>query len=312
MKRVSRLPMLVVSAAQFVFGCGPDSSGSPAQQLASFGNPTSVCVVDGRVYWASVSAGFPIASVAVSGGATLTVGPGSAGLVSFAVDSTTVYAPRQDDTVVAYAKDGSGNVVVLATNTSTVSVAVANGRAYWIEDGTATAPPVGKSAPVTGGAVETIALPTNVPVAAKGSEILTASDALYAALPAANGIVRIPFDGIATSWIATPAPEDLASDDANLYVSGGDLTLRVVPKNGGTPTTLVSDPALGGALAVDDSSVYYELDGSGGGQILKMPKAGGAPTVLADHQSLLGGLAVDDANVYWAVNDLGAIMKVGK
>ena len=125
-----------------------------------------------------------------------------------------------------------------------------------------------------------------------GFEYLTITMNSPTSLHAVNG-------GFATDYhVLSPVGVDAGSGD------GG----------GGTSTTLASDQAGPGFIAVDPTTVYFTNDD---GTVMKMAIGGGSVTILASGQGLPSGIAVAGTNVYWAnqgtfVNSYydGTVMKV--
>jgi hypothetical protein len=98
-------------------------------------------------------------------------------------------------------------------------------------------------------------------------------------------------------------PADLAGDSDYLYWRDDRKGLQRIAKRGGTePELLVASQTLSGAVAIDDTRVYFnEVSGSGGpGTIRAVAKAGGP---VADVASLpnwfIPTLVIDGSDVYW-------------
>jgi len=76
------------------------------------------------------------------------------------------------------------------------------------------------------------------------------------------------------------------------------------------PVTLVSGQADPGAIALDDTYVYFTNvtggdDGGTPGSIVRIPKLGGPTTTLAAAQILPSAIAVDATDVYWTSRAAG-------
>ena len=150
------------------------------------------------------------------------------------------------------------------------AVATDGARVYWVENDVSQG--VVRSAPVTGGAITTLA--TGVEPSA------------------------IALDESYVYWI-----------ERN---NGSNGVLRRVPKAGGTPVTLASGLRNAqNFLAIDATSVYFG-DGNpgGGGSIRKVGKSGGVVTTLvADNLNLTTAVATDGSFVYFH-DDRGNIKRV--
>jgi hypothetical protein len=284
--------------------------------LASSQYPTRLFGVDNTyAYWTSfpntgkAPASEPIYKTPIAGGPTTTVAQAS-NVYSLGVDATAVYFPLNDTIVAAPIPGGATRVV--ATDTSTSTVAAANGNIYWFDepDGGG-APLVAKEAPVDGGAPTTISLPSQVPPTAAVFSIVS-NDAVYALVP--SGIVRVPFDGSPAGWFDAPLG-GLTADDTNLYwmeeEDNNSYELKTISKSGGGSATLATEQGLTGGLAVDASFLYF-TQVAPPGRILKMPKGGGQISIVVDNQNYPQFIAVDDTNIYW--DDFGGttIKKLAK
>jgi hypothetical protein len=151
-------------------------------------------------------------------------------------------------------------------------------------------------------------------------------------------VAKAPLGGAPPTVLASGLdfPGDIAVDATNVYwVEGGtdgkpppegDTKLMMVPKAGGTPTTLATAGMLvsGGSLTVDATNVYWtisvyqQVNGASVctlGKVLSVPIAGGAATTLTSGQNGPGAIAVDATSLYWineGSKDDGAIMKIPK
>lgn len=110
-----------------------------------------------------------------------------------------------------------------------------------------------------------------------------------------GGQIRtVALDGGDVEALAAPGSVvSLAIDGESLYYRG--TTLDKIPLAGGTPTTLAPDTAAAGAIAVDETFVYWVADGT----VSKVPIAGGGVTVLTTGNVYDYAIAVDAMGVYF-------------
>ncbi len=98
----------------------------------------------------------------------------------------------------------------------------------------------------------------------------------------------------------------------NVYwANDGDGTLMKVPKDGGSPTTLISGQTVPLCVAVDEKYLYW-TNYPAAGTVMALPLAGGAPIELACGQGSPSGIAVDATSVYWAAQGDNAVRKTVK
>jgi hypothetical protein len=105
--------------------------------------------------------------------------------------------------------------------------------------------------------------------------------------------------------------EALAVDDTTVYflstTNGTDFGVLSMPKTGGTPSPLSTEPSGTERIAFDATYLYWVRDF---GAIVKMLKTGGAVQTLYTDPSTTYALAIDDASIYWG--NASSIMKMDK
>ena len=92
--------------------------------------------------------------------------------------------------------------------------------------------------------------------------------------------------------------------------------VMVVPKAGGTATSIATGQKYAEGMAVDDGHVYWITEASGAdGSVWRASKDGTALVSLASGQLAPSGIAIDDGHVYWAnylaPGDVNALAKGG-
>jgi hypothetical protein len=112
----------------------------------------------------------------------------------------------------------------------------------------------------------------------------------------------------------------LAVDDTNIYWTNigtspnfYDGTIMMMPKAGGTVTTLASGQDFPKAITVHGGYVYwvnYDAANSGGAQsgaVSRVSTSGGTVTVIASGQAFPWDVAADDNNAYWTCNESNVV-----
>jgi hypothetical protein len=107
----------------------------------------------------------------------------------------------------------------------------------------------------------------------------------------------------------------IAADHSNVYVSDRERGgVEAVAISDGARTTIASEQARPGALAVMNAEVYWIDEGSssatGDGTVMKASIAGGKVTTLATGISGSARIAVDAENVYFTDQQAGLVVKV--
>jgi hypothetical protein len=220
-------------------------------------------------------------------------------------------------------------LTVLASGgwTTTSNLAVSATDVYWGSSTGATSPLVNvMKVSLCGGTVSTLASSEGI-----GADhiVLTSTDLYYSAEEGSsnpsppsydNTIGSIPLSGGAPLVLGTGViPEDFAISDSSIYwVSGGSVAS--VPIHGGAPNAFSTYPipAVGPAIAIDSTNVYWFDYGVYGGEasatilVMRAPIGGGMPaqvgvfTVGPDGQTgspiVSIAAAADATSLYWTSN----------
>jgi hypothetical protein len=176
-----------------------------------------------------------------------------------AVDCTSVYWTDWDGsagTVMKVPIDGGTPTTVAGV--SAAEIAVDGTSAYW-----------------TGGtAVMKVALGGGMPIVLASFPEIEATIAVdrtsvyFVAIGSSSAaLMKVGLSGGKATKLAdinlTGSADSIAVDTANVYLAGGDGTVKKVPIGGGTPTTLASGGSGGPAyVAVDSASVYWTDPGT--------------------------------------------------
>jgi hypothetical protein len=134
-------------------------------------------------------------------------------------------------------------------------------------------------------------------------------------------VVRFESRAGARSVLATGLnrPCALAVDTMSVYwaeylVPGptspdGQVAIRKVPLEGGTPVDLASAPGHPVGIAVDATSVYWLAgDSDDLTEIMQAPLTGGSAATLVSGQQSIRALAADGTRVYWVDYAAGAVL----
>jgi hypothetical protein len=183
-------------------------------------SPLSIAVDGAHVYWSDNSAGAVLA-VAVDGGAPTPLATGLADPTGIATDGTSIYcANHGDGTIVRVPTDpeAGGPADVAIFQTNVWTVAVAAGNLFWID--------LGPRDPSGG--------------FSQGS------------------IMRRTLDSGTILQLAYPVdqPTRIAADSKNVYWTQNGAVMSV-PVAGGSPSVIAGGQQLPGAIAVDDTYVYW-------------------------------------------------------
>jgi hypothetical protein len=239
------------------------------------------------------------------------------------------FASNGASAIFAVPRAGGTVRIVVATGTTipqnahVASIAVDAANIYWLTDGVWKAPRAGGGPPTRVGAV--------VP-AEQGplsGQLVVGADALYFTRPSAGEVDRQPFDGSASSVIATgntPGPIAVAGNTV-YWIEVGRLGVDCSATDGairswsaGTLQTWAQSLTGASALAPVAGGIVWtesgaECNGSGAaGVVRSLTAPGGTPTPIATGQLFPQAIVSDGSQLYWDIISLydgnGAILRV--
>jgi hypothetical protein len=216
------------------------------------------------VYWTSGSRG-AVSRIPKGGGTVSMLAEGQSFAYGLARDATTLFWSNYSapGVIASVAIDGGAIKTIASNQNSPAAVAVEGTRVYWLtSEGALVTSPIGGGVPMTlaaGNGGSATALATD------------ATDVYWS--DATQSVVKMPLGGGDITTL-TPSsglvPTSIVVDAANVYWTaiGGDAAydspVLKVSKAGGTPVTLAT-AKLNGAIAVDDTSVYFSETAYGHG-----------------------------------------------
>lgn len=281
-------------------------------QFSTYG----IALDDTAVYWTSTDGN--IRKIPKTGGEPLTIVSGQSAPWALTLDSTNLYWVNKardggdvfgDHCTVMQAPIGGGQATVLAADQPQAyrNIAVDNTSVYWLTNPSLDYPS-GRVMKVPIGGGELVALASDqydpTGIAVDGTSVYWSTE-YYVTMKVAK-------NGSTPSLLGHCGPSNLAIDASNIYLFSGKLVVRV-PIMGGDATTLASSfvNVYPSGIAVDESSVYWTVPGSGSeGLIGKVAKDGGAPIELISGQDNPVAITVDATSVYWINGFGGTVMKL--
>ena len=127
-----------------------------------------------------------------------------------------------------------------------------------------------------------------------------------------EGVFHINLDGTGKTQLSSDFAQDLAVDDANLYLGEAPCALEgdgcdtpasiySMPKAGGAKTKIVdATPATWGMIARDGYVYWTDCCQQGGNAVYRVATSGGSTeTIATEAVEGIVGLAVDATRVYW-------------
>jgi hypothetical protein len=247
--------------------------GNGIVALATGDRLSGIAVGGSNVYWvastADASSG-AIMTVPVGGGMPARVAPQSGSPSHLAVDSAFAYWSEDLAAQLVKAPLDGGAPTAVASAPGAFEFALSDSAVYWL------GPQGLMTAPKTGGAAVTLAsgfipLPTDG-LAVNGSAVFFTSGP-----PAGQpGVSEVAVDGGATTLVAPTPPAvgggPVALDTTRVYWADMSGSVYAAPLTGGTATLLATGQVNVVSIAVDESAVYWLVNGNGGaGAVMKLP-----------------------------------------
>lgn len=221
------------------------------------------------------------------------------GVAAGAIGLGALFAARGKDTAKPADKGWARAARVAENLDHPLGVAVDGEFVYFVTGGFVKAENAVRRVPATGGPVQLLAKFDWL----VAGPLAVDADSVYLTSEVDGLVVRVPKAGGSPTVLArVPGPTQVALDGTHVYFStfakqpeGG--TVQRVPKAGGAPEVLARGFAGIGALALDESDLYFRSNQG----MIKLPKGGGQPTVLLarTESQNISGACVDATHVYF-------------
>jgi hypothetical protein len=246
-------------------------AGGTVVTLASGDVLSGIAVEGSDVYWVArtaVGAG-AIKTVPVAGGTPAVVAAQSGAPSHLVADASYVYWGDLNGGGVMKAPLGGGAATIVAPSNSAFQIALGDAAVFWMD-----APGL-MTAPKSGGAATSLA-PTLGPNPTAGLAVNATTVYFNVGRPNPPGVSEVSIDGGAVSPVAS-APASigggpLAIDATRVYWADPSGAVYAAPLSGGTATLLATGQDNVDAIAVDDSAVYWLVNGNGTpGGVMELP-----------------------------------------
>ena len=301
------------------------SDGNVTDLVNRLGDPEHLITSGQYLYWvgsgsvASVALGINTRTLNIStldGNSTVVLAVGNpTRSEDIIVDDNNVYwfsskLGTGEYTIEKVPLDGSALQILYSTSLEIRSMVRDATHLYWLEGGTLDAVII-KKMPLGGGEVSIVVDGTDIYNGFVGNIVLDGSDIYVAEVqyPYPGNARLLKFDvtnGAATIVADIPSfPKKLTVDETNIYwIDAGsyvveDGEVNLIPKNGGSMTTLASGLLDPKDILLDSENVFWAESDGLIGRIKKVPISGGTVTTLIDEVDSPIIVTVNGPDIYW-------------
>jgi hypothetical protein len=278
--------MAIDATSVYWTNCGDPTSGNVLKvpkaggevvTLAAGDRLSGIAVDSTSVYWVAgtedASSG-AIMKVPVGGGTPTTLASRAGEPAHLAVDTSYVYWVEQEPGAIMKVALTGGAATMVTMARLAWQIALDDANVYWLGQGLMSAPKLG------GAAIE---LTSGGPPMLPTADLAVGAANVYftsgppggtsgvTTVPSQGGTVRVVYADASGSF--TP-PGPIAVDATRAYWADGSDAVFSVPLSGGAATTLATEQNNVVAIAVDETAVYWLVNGNasaGQGAVMKLP-----------------------------------------
>jgi hypothetical protein len=235
--------------------------------------------------------------------------------VYLALDSVNVYWYDGGASLLLRVPEVGGITTVLASDINAQGLVVDSASLYWPAFYSGI-----MSISTSGGAVSTLTPSTLNPsfgIAVDSTNIYWTDIADVLTVPRSGGSVSTLASSQGGPWDVACGAFGVTVDAAHVYWTNTgsspcyefdtDGSIAMVPKGGGTITTMASSLSSPGQVAVDTTRVYWISETGGRSDLVSMPLGGGGATTIATAAQILG-FCIDASSIYWADVTTGIVL----